>query len=152
MKDNLVKLDLTGCNFPSCPLCESGLKGGSHTRRGAVYTGRCTLCEEKNLVAEYHGESGSSAYQRFLLHEGSVKGEIDSNAFHKHLEIHHKEKKGDLSVFKVKVEKTFMKCLNRQVSEGTLINSTESDICLNSKAEFHLPAVTRITTSREPGA
>ena len=93
MKDNLVKLDLTGCNFPSCPLCESGLKGGSHTRRGAVYTGRCTLCEERNLVAEYHGESGSSAYQRFLLHEGSVKGEIDSNAFHKHLEIHHKEKK-----------------------------------------------------------
>jgi len=50
------------------------------------------------------------------------------------------------------VEKTFMKCLNRQVYEGTLINSTESDICLNSKAEFHLPAVTRITTSREPGA
>ena len=153
IKDNLVKLDLTGCNFPNCRLCESGLKGGSHTRRGAVYTGRCTLCEENNQVAEYHGESGSSAYQRFLLHENAVAGEIDSNAFHKHLEIHHKEKKGDLSVFKVKVEKTFMKCLDRQVFEGTLINSTDSEtISLNSKAEFHLPAVTRITTSREPGA
>ena len=82
-----------------------------------------------------------------------MAGEIDSNAFHKHLEIHHKEKKGDLSVFKVKVEKTFMKCLDRQVFEGTLINSTDSEtISLNSKAEFHLPAVTRITTSREPGA
>ena len=81
-----------------------------------------------------------------------MKGEIDSNAFHKHLELHHKEKKGELSVFKVKVEKTFMKWLNRQVYEGTLINSTERDICLNSKAEFHLPAVTRIPTSREPGA
>ena len=103
-------------------------------------------------MAEYHGESGSSAYQRFLLHEDSVKGETESNAFHKHLEIHHREKKGDLSVFKIKVEKTFMKCLDRQVYEGTLINSTASDICLNSKAEFHLPAVTRITTSREPGA
>ena len=152
LKDKLVKLDLTGCIFPNCFLCQSGLKGGSHTRRGPVYTGRCTLCEEKNLVAEYHGESGSSAYQRFIQHESSVIGEMDSNAFHKHLEIHHRERKGDLSVFKVKVEKTFMKCLDRQVYEGTLINSKESDTCLNSKAEFHLPAVTRITTSREPGA
>ena len=49
-------------------------------------------------------------------------------------------------------ENFYMKCLDQQVYEGTLINSTDSDICLNSKAEFHLPAVTSIMTSREPGA
>ena len=68
MKDNLIKLDLTSCNFP-------------------------------NSTAGYW-----RLHYLPVLHENSVTGEIDSNAFHKHLEIHHKEKKGDLSVFKVKVE------------------------------------------------
>ena len=48
--------------------------------------------QSSDLVAEYQ----------------SLTGETDSNAFHNHLEIHHREGKGDLSVFKVKVEKTFM--------------------------------------------
>ena len=46
VRDQLCRLDLTGCIQPDCPLCESGLEGGSHTRRGAVYTGQCTLCQE----------------------------------------------------------------------------------------------------------
>ena len=62
VRDQLCRLDLTGCIQPDCPLCESGLEGGSHTRRGAVYTGQCTLCQEKGLDAKYVGETGDSAY------------------------------------------------------------------------------------------
>ena len=34
IKDKLVKLDLTGCIFPTCCACKSGLDGASHTRSG----------------------------------------------------------------------------------------------------------------------
>ena len=82
LKSQLVKLDLTGCVFPACILCASGLKGGSHTRSGPVYTGTCTLCGEKAHVSEYHGESGDSAYSRMKSHVTEVNDEIKTNAFH----------------------------------------------------------------------
>ena len=36
MRDQLCRLDLTGCIQLDCPLFQSGLVGGSHTRRGAM--------------------------------------------------------------------------------------------------------------------
>ena len=115
MRSMLVRTDLTGCIIPACVLCASGLKGGSHTRRGAVYTGHCSLCGESNLVSEYHGETGDSAYARMETHRQDVEGKKDSNAFHKHLELNHPDNIQDLSVFKMKVEKTFRKPLDRQI-------------------------------------
>ena len=47
LKQHLVRLDLTGCFYPDCFLCESGSVGGSHTRSGAHYSGTCVLCEEQ---------------------------------------------------------------------------------------------------------
>ena len=38
-------------------------------------------------------------------------------------------------------ERTFKKCLERQVAEGVAIASSEADIIINSKAEFHQPAL-----------
>ena len=38
IKQQLVRLDLTGCFYPDCYLCESGTTGGSHTRSGAHYS------------------------------------------------------------------------------------------------------------------
>ena len=102
-------------------------------------------------MVEYYGESGQSGFQRMLTHEQAISGKSKNNAFHKHLQIHHPERVGDMSVFKIKVEQTFQKSLERQVFEGTLINNTKSDILLNSKSEFHQPAVTRTTTTRVPG-
>ena len=133
-------------------LCASGLKGGSHTRRGAVYTGHCSLCGESNLVSEYHGETGDSAYARMETHKQDVEGKKDSNAFHKHLELNHPEHIQDLGVFKMKVEKTFSKPLDRQIFEGTLIAENERrDHLLNSKMQFHEPSVPRVTVTRQLG-
>ena len=42
IKDQLSKLDTTGCYWPDCYGCRTGEGGGSHTRRGAWYTGVCT--------------------------------------------------------------------------------------------------------------
>ena len=152
LKSQLVKLDLTGCLFPACILCASGLKGGSHTRSGPVYTGTCTLCGERAHVSEYHGESGDSGYSRMKSHATEVGDEVKTNAFHTHLELNHPEKIKDISVFKMKVEKTFQKPLDRQIFEGVLIGQSDRrDHLLNSNAQFHAPAVPRVRMTREIG-
>ena len=53
LKQQLVKTDLTGCFYPDCYLCESGIKGGSQTRSGVHYSGVCTLCAEAGVTSRY---------------------------------------------------------------------------------------------------
>ena len=45
----LVRTDLSGCLMTDCVLCESGA-GGSHTRRGCVYSGTCKVYEDEISV------------------------------------------------------------------------------------------------------
>ena len=146
------KQDLTGCIFPDCLLCKCESKGASHTRSGALYCGVCTLCKENGVSSKYHGETGYSAYHRMKEHESDVRNGDMSNAFTKHLSIYHPDRKEDISVFSMKSERVFKKCLERQVAEGVEIKNSTADILLNSKAEFHQPAVSRVTTTRDPQA
>ena len=60
----MVNLDLTGCWWPDCYLCECGAKGASHTRAGATYTGTCLECGSQGVTAVYDGETGRSGYYR----------------------------------------------------------------------------------------
>ena len=151
LKTLLVKTDLTGCPIPKpdCLYCESEVRGGSHTRRGAAYQGQCLICRDNNITATYHGETGFSAVKRGQEHRAEICKASASNAFAKHLDLHHPEKRGDPSNFEFKVIKTFRKPLDRQVFEGVRINHDQSDILMNSKSEFHQPAETRVTTTRE---
>ena len=151
LKNLLVRSDLTGCPIPSplCLYCESGAGGGSHTRGGVVYTGQCLACRDNNTKATYHGESGFSAAKRGEEHKRDIDNADLSNAFAKHLHIHHPERERDSSTFEFKVVRTFRKPLDRQVFEGIRIHHDQSDILMNSKAEFNQPAATRVTTVRE---
>ena len=54
-------------------------------------------------------------------------------------------------MFKLQVESNHTKCLERQIKEGVSIKNSDADIVMNSKAEFHQPAVRRVTTTREVG-
>ena len=150
LKQHLVRLDLTGCFYPDCFLCESGSNGGSHTRSGAHYSGICTICEEENISSRYDGETGRNGYYRCTKgHKKDIVDKNNKNAFSKHLEIFHPDKVGDPTAFKLKVESTFKKCLDRQVTEGIYIHNSKSDNVLNSKSEFLQPSVSRISTTRE---
>ena len=152
LKSQLVKLDKTGCVYKedgSCWPCKSGLKGASHSRRGALYTGQCSICLEDGKNSTYTGESGFNSTYRFGLHESDVRNRVESNAFHKHLEIHHPEHQGDMSVFKCKVIGTYKRSLDRQVAEGVELERSEADLVLNSRAEFHGIAVPRVTVSHD---
>ena len=75
----------------------------------------------------------------------------DKNAFSKHLQIFHPDHIRELKAFKLKVESTNSKCLESQVKEGVFINNnnSEADHMLNSKAEYHQPALRHVTTTRE---
>ena len=150
LKQQLVKMDLTGCFYPDCYVCESGGKGGaSHTKSGAHYSAICKLCAEKGVNAIYNGESGRSAYFRSKQHKSDITNCRTSNALAKHLEIYHKNDVGNTDAFKFKSEKVFSKCLDRQVMEGVAITNSKCDILMNSRGEYHQPAVTRVVTTRE---
>ena len=132
-----------------CNLCESGAGGGSHTRRGCVYSGTCKVCEEEGISAKYFGESGRNGYHRMKEHDRDIRTKNIKNAFSKHLQLKHPDRVGDPSTFSYKVERTFRSCLDRQVQEGVRITTDESDELLNSKSEYHQPGVTRVITTRE---
>ena len=65
------------------------------------------------------------------------------------MEIFHPENVGDKTAFKFKSEQTFKKSLERQVTEGVKISNDNADILLNSRAEYHQPALHRVMVTRQ---
>ena len=153
VKDILVRPDLTDFIWPDCIICKSGEGGASHTRRGAVYQGTCTVCEETLTLGRYDGETGDSAFHRIhgeVGHRKSImKGNI-KNAFAKHISIYHPEREGDCNTFKFKVKSTYKTCLERQVTEGVIIHNSKADIILNGKSESHQPLTRRVNMTNIP--
>ena len=94
-------------------------------------------------------DNGYGYWRCTMFHKKEIIENKDSNAFAKHLQLHHPERIGDPSVFKLKVESTFSKPLDRQVTEGIAITNSKADHIMNSKSEYHQPAVQRVTTTRE---
>ena len=148
----LVNLDLTGCWWPDCYLCEcedrGGPKGASHTRAGATYTGTCLECKSQNIKAVYDGETGRSGYYRTT--KGHMKdlatNKTDKSALAKQTGLYHQEKVGDTSIYELKVNNTTRSSLLRQVREGQSINDNSADIVCNGKGEWHVGAVPKAQT------
>ena len=161
MKQHLVRTDMgrtVPCAMGDCPICltNPGEGGGlRHQRSGALYSGSCLICKAlhgEEFEALYWGESGDSGYVRTKSHLDSVEKRDLNNAFAKHLQEHHPDRVGDKSAFQFRVAKTFRKPLERQISEAVKIHGCKASICLNSKAEWMLPATDRIVVTREPQA
>ena len=153
LRSQISNLDLTGCFYGErlCWLCQSGEAGASHTRAGVGYRGWCARCGAEGKVAEYWGESGASGTFRTSQHRAAVaKNDSSSdNAFVKHLQLFHPENAGDPDSFKVRSHATFKKSLERQVNEGVNIVNSKADHLMNSKSEYHQPAVHRVMVTRQ---
>ena len=132
--NSLVRLDLTGCFYPKCLACKSGLEGASHTRSGVQNYITCKICNTQNILAEYHWESGFNAVHRLSEHEADIKNKNNKNGMVKHLIIFHKENIGDPDSFQYSSVTTFQKRLEQQISEGVAI--TNSD--LNHSRREHI--------------
>ena len=139
-------MDLAG--FQKCLACKSGLEGASNTRSGTQYYIVCKVCRTKNVLAEYHGESGSNAVHRLSEHEAAITNKNTDNAMAKHLAIYHQENEGDPDSFEYSVTATF-KNLERQISEAVSLKYSDPDIVMNQKNEHHGPAMHRTSTTRE---
>ena len=152
LKRSVVTSDLAfgqTCRQGDCPLCLTGNgKGGLHHHRsGAVYSGKCKLCGGE--VASYWGESGDSAYCRTHQHIDAIGNKDEGNAFAKHLAMYHPEHIGNKDAFEFRLEEIHSKPLSRLCSESDFIHRSTSEIQMNSKAEWHQPAVARVVVTRE---
>ena len=152
LKRSVVTSDLAfgqPCPQGDCPIClTGGGKGGLHHHRsGAVYSGNCKLCGEN--VASYWGESGDSVYCRCHQHMEAIGKRDENNAFAKHLAIYHPDQAGNKEAFEFRLEEVHNKPLSRLCSESDFIHRSSSQIQMNSKAEWHQPAVPRVVVTRE---
>ena len=117
-----------------------------------MYEGVCQICKTNNVIASYDGECGDSGVHRADQHREDIVNKDEKNAFAKHLSNFHPDRTGDPNAIKIRVVKTFKKCLEHQVSEATAIHLKKRDILLNSRAEWHQPSVARVTVSRNLGS
>ena len=158
LKQQLVRTDLSAgnpCPQGDCMLCitnpeESG--GLLHHRSGTLYSASCTICPVNGFTAVYTGESGYSGYVRTGEHRTAILGRDQTNPFARHLREHHADREGDTRTFMFRVVKTFTKALIRLVSEAVKIHGCGATFILNSRAEWHQPAIERVFFTREaPG-
>ena len=153
IKRQLQKSNPTGsdkCGRPDCVPCDQ--PGGS---------GGSKLCQKPNVVYEYScqfpgcdaiyvGETSKNMYTRDLQHNYNYTGGPNSNTNvqKKSFIFQHQTEKhqGQPENFKRKVLRSYKDCLSRQASEGIFISKIQGEI-LNSKSEFHQPAI--VTIRRE---
>ena len=156
LRRQLVRTDLSAnapCPQTDCVLCitNPGVWGGlKHHRSGSLYTGSCTICPDDNFTAIYTGESGYSGYSRTKEHAACIRSRDQTNAFSKHLREYHPTREGELRAFTFRVLRTFSKPLLRLIWEAVKIHGTEATFIMNSRAEWHQPAIDRVVVTREP--
>ena len=131
------------CGRENCFPCKSG-GGGDCARSCAAYRVDCLECETENLKAVYIGETGRNGYARGLEHQDGLEKEKEDNPLWKHCQIQHSSRKVQ---FKMTCLKSFKTAFMRQVNEGVRIACCDADICMNSKMQFHQPAIVRVSAA-----
>ena len=143
---NIAKSDPlkpSNCNREDCfPCSKEG--GGDCSRSCAAYRMECLECENSQISAIYHGETGRNGYTRGLEHYAGLKSKKEDNPLWKHCSIQHN---GKIVQFKMVCLKTFKTAFLRQINEGVRIACSRADICMNSKAEFHQPSIIRVSAN-----
>ena len=83
-------------------------------------------------------------------HQEDVEKKRLTNAFAKHLNIHHPEREGDISAFEFNLVQNFVKPAPRQTAESVYIHNSEAEHLLNSRVDFEQPTIEQVVTTREP--
>ena len=129
-----------GCTRGNCLVCKGG-KPGNCEKNNSAYRIKCMTCRGARKVVDYEGETGSNPYSRGLEHQDSLRNEVEESPLWKHCTLEHGGEKVD---FCMTALKSFRSCLKRQVNESVRISSSQADILLNSKNEFHQAPMTRL--------
>ena len=129
-----------GCNRGNCLVCKGG-KPGNCEKNNSAYRIRCNVCKITHKIVDYEGETGCNPYSRGLEHQDGLRNEQEDNPLWKHCTLEHGGEKVD---FTMTALGSFRSCLKRQVNESVRISSSQADILLNSKSEFHQAPLTRL--------
>ena len=129
-----------GCNSGDCLACKDGRgKGGGCRRSNALYQVECNQCPTES-PSVYIGETARNLYSRAREHQKNY----DSGKAESFMVRHQRDEHGGTQAdFNAKILCTFRDCLSRQVSEGVHIRRCKHRV-LNSKAEWHQPALWRV--------
>ena len=129
-----------GCSRDNCLVCKGG-KPGNCEKNNSAYRIRCNVCKNAHKIVDYEGETGCNCYSRGLEHQDGLRNEQEDNPLWKHCTLVHGGEKVD---FTMTALGSFRSCLKRQVNESVRISSSQADILLNSKSEFHQAPLTRL--------
>ena len=129
------------CDVKFCPFCDPFPQlqvdpNQDCKSHNVGYSISCDSCDMK-----YEGETHRKIGVRGSEHVKDLKKKSEANPLYKHQTMHHPQ--GGCT-FKLKVTGKFIDALSRQADEGVRIQKL-ADRCMNSKSEFHKPAIKRIS-------
>ena len=140
-------LETAGCESQDCLQCEHCRgEGGNCQACGINYEIECQLCPERER-GTYIGESSRNLFTRSQEHLSRYRSGKITSFMVKHQNMEHP---GDEASFRSKVTARTRDCLTRQVREAVLIRRSQVPV-LNSKTEWHQPALYRIQNEVERG-
>jgi hypothetical protein len=140
-------LQTPGCDDTQCLPCQSGRGEGGNCRSGGVnYELECQLCPDGEREV-YIGESSRNSYTRCKEHLARYRSGKGTSFILKHKATAHQDEE---PLYKAKVTASTRDCLTRQVREAVLIRRSSRPV-LNSKTEWHQPALFRVQSEIERG-
>ena len=140
-------LESAGCDSPDCLPCTDVRGEGCKCRGcGINYQVECQLCPDGERSV-YIGESSRNLFTRSKEHLARYRSGKLTSFIVKHQNTAHQ---GEEAKFKAKVMTSNRDCLTRQVTEAVHIRRCQVPV-LNSKTEWHQPALFRIQSEIERG-
>ena len=135
-----------GCPDQACLACRKERGKGGMCRKGNIqYQLECQLCPDTD-GSLYIGETSRNLYTRGKEHVKKFETEHPDSFMVKHQNDRHAGQQAD---FDGKITGVFRDCLSRQVSEGVHIRRHAGMNIMNSKSEWHQPALWRVRSEVE---
>ena len=97
-------------------------------------------------IVNHQGETGYNSYSQGLEHQEGLRNEHEVSPLWKHCTLEHGGEKVNFTITILKSFRSFFKQLLKlmQVNEAVRIGSSQVDVLLNSKSEFHQAPLTRV--------
>ena len=122
-----------------CSTCPTPLF--SCRKPGIGYQITCVKCAEMGVSSVYEGESSKCAFARGKKHLEELGSGLRSNCMVIHNITHHNSPSE--MHFQMKVIKTFISPMDRQINESVRINNSEADFIMNSGSEWRSNRIPR---------
>ena len=139
----VIDLFQQNCNLRKhCSICRNA-KGPTNCKSANIgYSIICKTCKDRQIEKSYEGETCRNAYIRGNEHLKALQQKSKHSVLLKHVETDHNDEKDSVE-FQMRVVGRFKTALSRQIDEGVRIQRKPTNSLLNSKSEFHGPAIKR---------